>query len=44
VFGEWLAQGLKPDFDLIGFCGTTKVMPCYKAPRSRAMGQFFRSL
>jgi hypothetical protein len=24
-------QGLKPDVDLIGFIGTTKVMPCYRA-------------
>ena len=24
-------QGLKPNIDLIGFIGTTKVMPCYKA-------------
>jgi len=24
-------QGLKPDVDSIGFGGTTKVVPCYKA-------------
>jgi len=26
-------QGLKPDVDLIGFIGTTEVMPCYKASK-----------
>ena len=25
-------QGLKPNDDLVGFGGTTKVVPCYKAP------------
>jgi hypothetical protein len=24
-------QGLKPDFFWGAFCGTTEVMPCYKA-------------
>jgi hypothetical protein len=24
-------QGLKPGVDLIGFIGTTEVVPCYKA-------------
>jgi len=24
-------QGLKPEFFLGAFCGTTEVMPCYKA-------------
>jgi hypothetical protein len=43
-FDYWLLQGLKPDVDLIGFCGMTEVMPCYKASRNRAMGEFFRSL
>jgi hypothetical protein len=26
-----MRQGLKPDFFLEAFCGTTEVMPCYKA-------------
>ena len=33
-------QGLKPSFVLLAFCGTTKVVPCYKAPPRK----FFRSL
>ena len=24
-------QGLKPNIDIVGFFGTTEVMPCYKA-------------
>jgi len=30
-FEYWHLQGLKPDIDLIGLIGMTKVMPCYKA-------------
>ena len=26
-----MRQGLKPEFILRAFCGTTEVMPCYKA-------------
>jgi hypothetical protein len=37
-------QGLKPDVDLIGFIGMTKVMPCYKAFEIGWPGEFFRSL
>jgi hypothetical protein len=39
-----LLQGLKPDIDLPGFIGTTKVMPCYKAIGNCRCDEFFRSL
>jgi len=31
IWRHWALQGLKPNFDLIGFIGLTKVMPFYKA-------------
>jgi len=34
----------KAYIDLMGFIGTTKVMPCYKALGSRRCDEFFRSL
>jgi hypothetical protein len=37
-------QGLKPNVDLIGFIGTTEVMPCYKASEVGCLSEFFRSL
>jgi len=37
-------QGLKPDIDLIGFIGTTEVMPCYRASEGGFPSEFFRSL
>jgi hypothetical protein len=36
-----LLQGLKPNVDMIGFIGTTEVVPCYKASRNRASSEFF---
>jgi hypothetical protein len=38
-FDYWLLQGLKPDVDLIGFCGMAEVMPCYKAFENRRPGE-----
>ena len=43
-FRYLLLQGLKPNVNSIGFVGTTKVMPCYKASGFCAMEEFFRSL
>ena len=37
-------QGLKPNIDLIGFIGMTKVMPCYKAIEIQWPSEFSRSL
>jgi hypothetical protein len=37
-------QGLKPDPLLSTVCGTTKVVPCYKASRNWVIQEFFRSL
>jgi len=37
-------QGLKPDIDLIGFVGTTEVVPFYKASELGCLSEFFRSL
>jgi hypothetical protein len=37
-------QGLKPGVDLMGFIGTTEVVPCYKACRNRGLSKFFRGL
>jgi hypothetical protein len=44
IYRYWPLQGLKPIIDLIGFIGTTKVVPCYKALRIRLLNEFFRSL
>jgi len=38
---HWLLQGLKPDADLIGFIGTTEVMPFYKALEIEVRASFF---
>jgi hypothetical protein len=35
-------QGLKPNFFLGAFCGTTEVMPCYKARFDGVFRQLLR--
>jgi hypothetical protein len=37
-------QGLKPNIDLMGFIGTTEVMPFHKALRIQLFNELFRNL
>jgi hypothetical protein len=37
-------QGLKPNVDFIGFVGTTKVLPWYKACEVGYLNEFFRRM